>query len=327
MLLLRVPLRMSWSGGATDVREYYSKGFGAVISTSINKYIYFTANTRFDNQIRLGYSTTETVDHPLCLDHKLAKECFLFTNITSGIEVTSVADISSKGSGLGSSSSYTVGLLHTLSTYKGIEVTKEQLAKDACHIEIDKLKNPIGKQDQYAAAYGGLNYIQFNSDETVEVIPIRLYEDKIKYLEDRLIMFYTGIHRNSSVPLLEQRNNIINNKDTTKVLDKMVEQTVEMKSKLESGDVLCVPDFMNKNWELKKKLAKCIATDDINKWYNTGMKNGAISGKLLGAGSGGFILFYCEPENQERLKESLKELRPMYFKFDKEGSKVLYNEG
>lgn len=324
MIISQTPLRISFAGGGSDLPEFYKKIPGAVVSTSINKYIYITVNKKFDNQIRASYSSTEIVSHPDELKHELIRESLKLAGIYNGLEITSISDIPS-GTGLGSSSSFTVGLLNSLNAYRGIYSSPSELAINACDIEIRKCHKPIGKQDQYAAAYGGLNFIEFNSNGEVNVSPIIIKQNKLEELEDNLLLMYTGITRSADLVLKDQNNNISKGMSAaTSDLKLMVELAKELKKSLTEGDINKFGEILDENWNLKKKLSKQISNPKIEQWYNLGKKNGAIGGKILGAGGGGFLLFYAPSAKHHKIIDALPKLTPTSFRFEKGGSRIVY---
>ncbi len=323
MIITKTPFRISFVGGGSDIEDFYAGRQGAVLSTSINKYMYISSHKFFEeNLVRVKYSETETVDNISNLNHPILRVVLEKFNIRGGMEISSIADIPS-GTGLGSSSSFTVCLLHNLYTVAGKFVTKERLAAEACEIEIEMLKEPIGKQDQYAAAYGGLNVFKFNSNGSVTVEPVHLPKDIYNELESNLMMFYTGSQRKASSILSEQKKNIAK-EDKVKNLEEMVGLVWELRDCLYKGNLEDFGKILHQNWILKQKLASSISNDDINQYYEKAMKNGALGGKLLGAGGGGFLLFYCEKQHQEKLKQAMLPLKQFDFKFDQEGSKLIY---
>lgn len=322
MIITRTPFRISFVGGGSDLEAFYSKSPGAVLSTTINQYMYISSHNFFDrDKIRVKYSQTETVDRASNIQHPILRTILSKFNLT-GIELSSIADVPS-GTGMGSSSSFTVGVLHNIYTVLGIDVSKEQLAQEACEIEIDILKEPIGKQDQYAAAYGGLNIFRFNSDGTVTTEPIKLDSESLVALEKNLVMFYIGNQRKASDILAEQKKNT-GEEDTFKTLQQMVCLVDELKSCLQQGTIDEMGKILHENWVLKQQLASAISNPEINHIYQTALENGATGGKLLGAGGGGFMLFYCKPEHQTRLKKALQKLQHFEFAFEQDGSKVIY---
>jgi D-glycero-alpha-D-manno-heptose-7-phosphate kinase len=323
MIVSKTPLRMSFVGGGSDLPAYYREEIGAVLSTSINKYMYICINRKFDGRIRLNYSVTEEVDSNTQIKHPLARHALQLVGIDGGVEIASMADIPSKGTGLGSSSAYTVGLLNALYAYQNQFATKETLACEACMIEIDRCKEPIGKQDQYAVAFGGLNLISFHPDESVTVDPVICKPNLIKDLENSILVFFTGRTRSAS-SILAHQSEIMKEKSFRKIMRRMVGLAIEMKSELEKGSLENIGELLNENWKIKTQLAKGITDDEIDDWYKKGIANGAMGGKLLGAGNGGFLMFCAPKENHERIKNALNNLTPINFKFDNNGSKIIY---
>lgn len=321
MIITRTPFRMSFAGGGSDIASFYEKHSGCVLSTSINKYMYLSVHPSFEAiDTVLKYSQTEIVKDVDEIEHKYFKEVLNMLRI-NGVEISSTADVPA-GTGLGSSSSFTVGLLHALYSYKGKFVSKEKLAQKACEVEIDRLKNPIGKQDQYAAAYGGLNFYQFNKDGSVFVEPIIMRNEATKQLENNLMMFYTGQLHSASEILKEQSNNITSG-DKEKNQLVMCDLARELRDELQHNNIDAMGEILHENWKLKKTLANGISNPAIDECYETALKNGAIGGKLLGAGGGGFLLFYVPEKRQGEVRAALK-IPEMHFEFDKQGSSVIY---
>tara|TARA_B100000315_G_scaffold136259_1_gene125566 strand:+ start:21017 stop:21970 length:954 start_codon:yes stop_codon:yes gene_type:complete len=314
---------MSFAGGGSDLREYYKHRYGSVLSTVINKYVYITVNTKFTDHIRVSYSKTEFVDNIDDVEHNLIREALKRTGINQGIDIVYMTDMlpDHEGSGLGSSSSLIVGTLNALYAFQGQHVSAEVLAKQACEIEIDILKHPIGKQDQYAAAYGGFNFIKFNSDESVFVDPVIMKKETKEKLNKNLIMFYTGINCRSDTILNEQNKNTDNNIDN---LNKMVTLSENLRDALQNNELLEYGKFMHQGWNLKKQLASNISNIVLDEYYDKARKAGAIGGKILGSGGGGFLLLYCEPKYQNNVRESLSNLKEATFKFEEQGSKIIY---
>jgi D-glycero-alpha-D-manno-heptose-7-phosphate kinase len=323
MIISRTPLRMSFSGGGSDLPDYYRQRPGAVVSTAINKYIYITVNRKFDDLIRVSYSKTEMVQSVDQIEHNIIREALKMVGITQGIEVVYMGDIplSSAGIGLGSSSSLAVGTLNALYAYQGQHVSAERLAQEACQIELEILKNPIGKQDQYIAAYGGFQYIQFNPNESVFVDPVIFSSEMKRALNDKLLLFYTGTTRVSSSILKEQRENTPKN---MRSLDDMVDLSGELLKNLQANDLRRFGEILHEGWLFKKKLASGITNDLIDASYEKALEAGAIGGKLLGAGGGGFLLFYCEEEKQMEVRQALSHLKEIPFSFEPQGSKIIY---
>ena len=321
MIITKTPFRVSFCGGGSDMANFYEKYGGCVLSTSINKYCYISIHPYFnEKQTLLKYSENELVDEIDQIKHSIFRQVLKDMHI-HGVEITSTADIPG-GTGLGSSSTFTVGLLNTLSCYNGKFVSKDKLARLACEVEIEKLGNPIGKQDQYGAALGGLNFIKFNQDGSVSHEPILMDGKIYKKLQKNLLMFYTGTTRSANTILAEQTKNITS-EDKAKNLLKMCGLAKDMKVALENNDISSFGKILDEGWQLKKELASGIANPAIDEAYEIAMKNGALGGKLLGAGGGGFLLFYCEEEKQEQLKKALG-LRELDFTFERDGTSVIY---
>jgi D-glycero-alpha-D-manno-heptose-7-phosphate kinase len=322
MIITRTPFRVSFIGGGSDMPDFYTKSAGAVLSTTINKYMYISSHRYFEpNQIRVKYSKTETVNSVAELQHPILREVLNQFGIAGGIEVSSIADVPS-GTGLGSSSSFTVGLIHNLCVNRNKEVSKEMLASEACRVEIDLLKEPIGKQDQYAAAFGGLNVFKFeaNGQVAVEAIPHNSVSEE---LEKNLLMFYTGDQRSASNILAEQKKNI-SESAKFEALKNMVALVTDAKNSLSGNNLNDFGKILHENWLLKKGLASGISSSSIDQAYDAALRAGAIGGKLLGAGGGGFLLFYCPSHTQTKVSEALKALRKFDFKFEQEGSKLIH---
>jgi D-glycero-alpha-D-manno-heptose-7-phosphate kinase len=316
-------MRLSFMGGGSDLAVYYRKGYGSVLSTALNMYIYITVNKKFDDMIRVSYSTTEIVESVDKIEHNIIREALKIVGIQFGVEVVYMGDIplGSAGIGLGSSSSLAVGVLNALYAYKGQHVSAEHLAQKACEIEIDILGHPIGKQDQYIAAYGGFNYIRFNGDESVFVNPIICKKKTKDTLKNKLLLFYTGITRVSSNILEEQKANI---NDNAQYLDELVRMSEEMREIIIRNDLRVVGELLHEGWMKKKKLAGSISTPIIDGYYERAREAGAIGGKILGAGGGGFLLLYCEEEHQKSVRIALADLKETTFQFEPQGSKIIY---
>lgn len=321
MIVSRTPLRVSFVGGATDLPCFYTREPGAVISMTINKYVYITVNRRFDDTLRISYSRTEVVDTIDQVVHPLFRETMRHTGLDSGLEVTSIADVPS-GTGLGSSSSFTVGLLHALQAFQGRYKTAEELAEAACHLEIDVLGEPIGKQDQYAAAYGGLRRYQFNTDGSVFVDHVICSANTKATLLDHLMFFYLGGTRDARQVLQQQCLQSEQKFEFLRTIRHLVEDfwAILMRGTglTELGEVL------HEAWQLKKQLADNVSNSRIDEFYERARAAGALGGKVLGAGMGGFLMVFCEPRRQAAVRESLCELREVPFGFDPEGSKIIY---
>lgn len=324
MIITRTPLRISFVGGGTDLPAYYRTTQGAVVSAAINKYVYMTVNTLseyFPNRILVKYSESELVDSVDDIRHPIIREAMRMTDVVGRVEITSMADIPA-GTGLGSSSTYAVGLLHALYTFRGEFVSAAQLAREACEIEIERLGDPIGKQDQYIAAYGGIRHIRFNSDETVFVDPVVCSFETKRALEENLLMFYTGKTRRAGEILEKQQADTHKKMET---LTAMKDLCAELMDVLREGRSLNrFGEILHEGWLLKRGLVAAIADDVINTYYETARDAGAIGGKLLGAGGGGFLLFYVEKQNRDRVRAALSDLKELPFRFEPQGSKVIY---
>jgi D-glycero-alpha-D-manno-heptose-7-phosphate kinase len=318
-------MRMSFVGGGSDIPAYYHFEEGAVLSTSINKYMYVSVNKKFDGDIRLSYSLTEDVNDVDKIKHPIVRNTLKMLEISGGIEIASMADIPSKGSGLGSSSSYTVGLLNALYAFKNKSISQNELGKLASHVEINLCGEPIGKQDQYSAAHGGINLIKFHSDESVTVEPIICKKSFIEQLEKSMLMFYTGITRSASTLLREQSDNM-NNSVKRSLIKEMANLSYDLKYMFENGDLNSVGELLDKNWKLKSQISSGITNPQIDDWYQKGINAGATGGKLLGAGNGGFIMFYVPPEKQKNVINALRNLKRIPFSFDNLGSQIVFNQ-
>ena len=322
MIIVRTPFRISFAGGGSDLSDFYERHEGCVVSTSINKYMYITIHPSFNREnTLLKYKKTEQVTDVKQIEHPIARQILSDQGI-SGVEITSVADVPA-GTGLGSSSAYTVGLLHAVNAYKGKYRSQERLAREACNVEIDKLGDPIGKQDQYGCAIGGIKFIRFLKNGEVDVSPILLNGADTKRLENNLLMFYTGDVRTAAGILKEQKANT-QQKDTFDHLVKMTELAHELRDSLQNGRIERVGEILHKGWVLKRTLASNISNHRIDQYYQSALDAGASGGKLLGAGGGGFLLLYCEEEKQEQVRLAMSDLEEMKFSFDNAGTKIVY---
>ena len=315
---------MSFVGGGSDLPVFYRKFGGAVVSTAIDKFVYVSVNKKFDDRIRVSYSKTEEVGSVEKIKHPLVREALKMLNIPGGIEITSIADIPARGSGLGSSSSFTVGVLHALHAFAYRYASAEQLARESCEIEIERCGEPIGKQDQFAAAFGGFNFIEFYPDDSVSIEPIICQRETMADLQDNTIVFYTGITRSASALLKTQQQVVASEKAKQKVLCRMVEFARELKAELQKNNVSAFGEIIHENWLLKRSLTRNISTTDIDRWYERARKAGAIGGKLLGAGSGGFLMFYAPRDRHEAITRALKDLRRIRLHFEPQGSKIIF---
>lgn len=322
MIMSRTPLRITFVGGGTDLPEFYKNyGNGAVISSAINKYVYVIIHKRFDDSIRVGYTKTEIVKNVEDIMHPTVRESLKFLGISGGIEITTMADIPSGGTGMGSSSSFLVGLLNALHAWKGEYATPAELAEEAVEIERSILKEPGGKQDQYIAAFGGLQLMEFEKDEVVNIIPIIMKESSRKKLQSHLLMIYTGIERSSANIHLKQRLQIKKHLNSYK---KMAKLAYNMFDDLSDNKWDKTGIYLTQNWNLKKTLSDGITDGVINDHIIRAHKAGAQGWKLIGAGGGGFLLFYAPKNKHTDIIKSLKPLRPEPFEFSFSGSRIVY---
>lgn len=324
MIISRTPLRISFTGGGSDLPAFYRKYGGAVISTAIDKYVYVNVNKKFDNGIRVAYSKTEEVPCVADIEHRLVRASMEHLGLTGGIEITTIADIPSKGTGLGSSSSFTVGLLHALNAFMGRYVSSEQLGADSCHIEIDRCGEPIGRQDQYAAAFGGFNLIEFNRNDSVVVSPIICQRDTFEEIEQNILIFYTGIARSASGLLARQSEEVSHEEKKQLALRRMMALTYDLFRELQKNKTHVFGEILHENWILKKSLTDAISTAQIDEWYESAIKAGAIGGKILGAGAGGFLMLYAPRAAHAAIREALSMLRPINVKFEPLGSRIIF---
>jgi D-glycero-alpha-D-manno-heptose-7-phosphate kinase len=324
MILTRTPLRISFAGGGSDLAEFYEQDYGAVFSTAINKYVYVTVKQHsklFTEAIRLNYAKTEWVREVDEIENDIARECLRFLEIEPPIYVSTVADLPAS-TGLGGSSSFCVGLLHALHIYRKERVSAGQLAEEATHIEIDVLKQPIGKQDQYAAAFGGLNLFRFNPGGGVSVEPQRISRNKLETLFDHLMLFWTGTQRDASSVLTEQKKNTSDRMD---FLMAMRGQAHYLQRMMSNGAVNmdAFGALLHRGWQFKKQLASSITSDRIDHWYDVATQAGACGGKICGAGAGGFLLFLVKPECQQAVREALTDLIEVRVRPEVQGSCIL----
>ena len=322
MIITQTPLRISFLGGGTDFREYYLREGGWVISSAIDKSIYVIIKDRYDDRIRVGYTQTELVDSVDELEHELVRECLRYTGITHGVEISTMADIPSQGSGLGSSSTVTVGLLNAMYAYLGTPVDSETLAKAACEIEIDILGKPIGVQDQYIAAYGGQRFIHFKQSGDICVEALGLHKVDTRQINQRLMLFFTGQTRKSETVLSEQVNNI---NDRLATLAQMKELAQTAREGMIRGDYDLLGELLHEGWLLKKQMASGISNGVLDDMYDTPRAAGAIGGKVTGAGGGGYLLIYCPREKQDDVRYALRNLTELPFHLARDGSKVVFN--
>ncbi len=327
MIISKAPVRITLGGGGTDLKSYYSKYGGFLIAAAINKYVFISANKRFYDSIRLSYSQTEIVNSVNDIKHRIFREALRLLNIDSGIELVSIADVPAN-CGLGTSSSFTVSLLNALHTYKREFVTQRQLAEEACHIEIDILGEPIGKQDQYISAFGGITCLTFEKNGEVIVEPLQISAEALDQLESNLLLFHSGVERSASEILSEQDEK--SKRDDSVVignLHQIKEIGLETRKALERGEVDKFGELLNIHWEIKKKRSQKMTDPFIDECYEVACNNGALGGKIIGAGGGGFFMFYCNNRDKSRLYQAMKKigLKSMKFRFDLEGAKILVN--
>lgn len=322
MIVTRAPYRVSFFGGGSDLESFYSKHPGAVLSTSINKFTYISSHYFFDtDKIRVKYAKTETCTDVEDLEHPILREVLKKFQISGAIEISSNGDVAG-GTGLGSSSAFTVALLLNLYARAGRYATKQQLAEEACEIEINRLFGPIGKQDQYASAVGGLNVIRFPTSGPTAAEPMHLEKSIYQELERGLLMFYTGAPRATASVLAEQRANM-DQRDKLDIVRRMVDLVWVAQEALHAGELRRFGELLNLSWKMKQRLASRIGGPQVEAIYERALAAGAIGGKLLGAGGGGFVLLYCPPERQAALREALAAYRELPFRFDTAGAQVM----
>ncbi|MBN1419195.1 MAG: GHMP kinase [Planctomycetes bacterium] len=324
MIITKTPFRISLAGGGTDFADFYAREPGCVTSTAIDKYMYITVKKRFDETFRVSYSKTEIVERAADVQHPIVREALLFLGIEEGLEITSISDIPA-GTGIGSSSSFTVGLLHALHAFRSEWVSRERLAEEACAIEIERLGEPIGKQDQYIAAFGGLQHIEFRRDGAVSVEPVIATPGTRRALERRLLFFYTGRTRRSGDILSDQRRNADRNH---RILARMRDLARDTARVLREGrDLSRLGEILHEGWELKRSLASGISDPEIDALYERSRRAGALGGKILGAGGGGFLLLYAEEGVQDRVRAAAAPVREVPIRLEPEGSRVIYVGG
>lgn len=322
MIITQTPLRVSLAGGGTDLRAFYDVEDGRTISLAIDKYIFVIVSERFDSKIYVNYTKKEIVDDVGEIQHELVREAMKRAGITAGVEVTMLADIPSEGSGLGSSSSLTVGLLNAFHLSRGRQVTAEQLAREACEIEIDSCGKPIGKQDQYIAAYGGVHEFQYRKDGSVGVQRVDLPPADCRRLSSELMLFYTDMTRKSADILTVQRSNTTANIDFLRQIKNGVPQVI---GAMESGRLDIIGDVLHHSWSLKKKLASNVSNNGIDEMYELALSAGATGGKIAGAGGGGFLLLYVPRHRQDAVRNALRGYRELPWLLEQDGSKAIFN--
>lgn len=327
MIITRTPMRVSMGGGGTDLPFYYTKYGASLVTAAIDKYVYIATNKRFEDEIRLSYSKTEIIKDVDKIQNDRVREALKLLGIYKGTEITTVADLPAR-SGLGGSASFLVGILNSLHRHKREYVSKQKLAEEACKIEIDILGYPVGKQDQYVASFGGILHLKINKRGNVRVSPINISEESILELERNMFLFYTGILRNASTVLKSQKKEAEKSKKKMEYMHQIKKIGEQSKRALESGDVDRFGRLLNVHWQIKRSLTDKMSNPKINKWYDTAIKNGALGGKIIGAGGGGFFMFYCK-SNQDKFRRALTNdgLIEVPFRFDFDGSKILVDTG
>jgi D-glycero-alpha-D-manno-heptose-7-phosphate kinase len=325
MIIVKTPLRLSFVGGGSDMKNYFSKKQGKVVCSTIDKYVYAILKERFDDKIYVNYSKKETVDHVREIRHDLVREAMKMAGVKKGIEITTLADIPSSGSGLGSSSSITVALLHALYTYRNRLVTAEQLAQDACRIEIDILKKPIGRQDQYAAAYGGLNKFTFHKGDRTKRSAVDLSGAAKRKFASSLLLYFTGITRNADEILATQSRNL-KSSATIQAMHKMVSLVDPFVDAMIRGNIARCGNLLAKNWEIKQTMASGISNKKIQRMCDMALSAGALAGKIAGAGGGGFLILIVPREKQNDVFEAMGKYRELPFMLEDSGSKVIFDD-
>ncbi|QDM28174.1 GHMP kinase [Tardiphaga sp. vice304] len=324
MIITRTPLRASFAGGGSDIASFYRRFGGAVVSTAIDKYIYVTVNRKFDDGLRVAYSRNEEVENLGQIRHPIVKNALKILGISGGVEITTIADVPSRGTGLGSSSSFAVGLLCALGGFQGRFMAAQELAELSCEVEIELCGEPIGKQDQYAAAYGGMSLIEFNADDTTRVTPIIMPKERRQAVESRLLMFYTGSTRSASALLEVQSEAVSSNLAKQNVLRSMVQLAYQLRDELQSGAVDNLGAILHENWMLKKSISSGISNPEIDYLYDRAIAAGATGGKILGAGGGGFLLFDGPAEKHLAIEAALVPLRRVPVGFERQGCQVIF---
>jgi D-glycero-alpha-D-manno-heptose-7-phosphate kinase len=327
MIITRTPFRITLGGGGTDLPSFYQEHGGFVLAVGLDKYMFLNVNTPIvDDKIRVRYNQSELVDHVDHLEHTLAKQALIHFGLVRGVEIVSIADIPS-GTGLGSSSCYLVGLLNALHSLMQRPASPRQVAEEACHIELFVLKKPIGKQDQYMAAFGGLSTLEIDREGNVRVDRLNLSADLVRELENNILLFYTHETRDATA-VLNKQDSATKNKDKVVVsnLLEIKDIGLEIRDAITKGNLRRFGELMDCHWQSKKRLANGITNPQIDGWYQLAKRNGAIGGKISGAGGGGFLMLYCE-SNKCRLREAMKQagLRELNFRFEFEGSKVVFD--
>lgn len=321
MIIVQSPLRISLFGGGTDFPDFYRQEGGCVLSTAIDKYIFVVIKQRYDDMLRIGYTRTELVDSVDKIEHELIRQALLKTGISRGVEITTMGDIPA-GSGLGSSSAVTVGALQAMYSYLNESVPASRLAREACEIERDELKKPIGVQDQYISAFGGMRFIEFHTDDSIHVKQVKMDASIKRRLNENLLIFFTGLTRQASTILAEQQENITQH---ISILREMKQISQSAHGELISGNLDALGQLLDESWQLKKQLSRSINNGIIDEAYQAALAAGALGGKIAGAGGGGFLLFYCPYEYRESVRSALRNLKELPFQLEPDGSKVIFN--
>lgn len=327
MIVTRTPTRISLGGGGTDIRSYASRFGGSLISAAIDKYVYITINKRFEDSIRISYSDTEIVDCVSDIRHPIVRETLRLLEMGPGLEIVSIADVPAN-TGLGTSGSFTVGLLNALHTFRRDNVSPSVLAEEASTVLMDVLDEPIGKHDQYLAAFGGVTHLEIDRDGAVEVTPEPLCEETLEELRNCVLLFYTGIRRTASDVLADESKAVSSGDgDVAEALHRVKEIGGKIRGALANGDLHSFGELLDVHWQSKKQLSQKVSSGQVDQWYELGRKNGALGGKLIGAGGGGFFMFCCDNGSKPRLRQAMaaEGLREMRFGVEQEGSKVLVN--
>ena len=323
MIITQTPLRVSFAGGGSDLPDFYEKHGGAVCSSAIDKFVYCIVKERFDDKIYVNWSKKEIVDWVDEIEHELVREAMRKVGVNKGVEISFLSDIPSEGSGLGSSSSVTVGVLHALHAYLDRTPTAEQLALEACDIEINKLGKPIGIQDQYIAAHGGLRYFRFGPGPRIETTAVNISRGALEDLDNILMLFFTGKTRKADSILEKQKANVIGKADTLK---EMTRQAGEVRQLLEAGDVSALGPLLHRGWEAKRRMTDGATSNrELDEMYERAVKAGCLGGKIAGAGGGGFFLLVVPSDKRQSVRNALSTLREMPFRLERGGSRVVLN--
>ncbi|MCP4748230.1 MAG: GHMP kinase [Desulfobacteraceae bacterium] len=324
MIIVRTPLRISFVGGGSDLKTFYEHHHGEVVCSAIDKFVYAIVKERFDDMIYINYSKKETIKSVDDIQHDLVREAMRVTGVEKGVEITTLADIPSSGSGLGSSSSITVALLHALHTYQNTLVTAEQLARQACQIEIERLGKPIGRQDQYAAAYGGVNRLVFKAGDETLRMPVSMSNFEQRKFSSSLLLYFTGITRSADDILSRQHKNLVTGEKRA-IMKQMAALVEPFTKAMTMGDISACGRLLDENWRLKQQMAKGISNETIDRMYARAKAAGALAGKISGAGGGGFLLLIAARENQNRIFERMQSFRELPFMIENSGSKVIFD--